>query len=147
MTPSQLSAQLRHIAAKISNSKSPQRNLVAEDLKRILIALDESPVDFFSEWEKVGVDLYNKEYEKHGPNKHEIEDMKTDLEYEIRVVECIAEAWDNWKSIDHPAFEDLPFNDQVKATSMILESLDAKYGSYRGNLPDIKYVKRALRHI
>lgn len=44
MTPSQLSVQLRHIAAKISNSKSPRRDLVAKDLKRILIALDESPV-------------------------------------------------------------------------------------------------------
>lgn len=43
MTPSQLSVQLRHIAAKISNSKSPRRDLVARDLKKIIAALD-SPV-------------------------------------------------------------------------------------------------------
>lgn len=36
MTPSQLSAQLRHIAAKISNSKSPRRDLVAADLKTLI---------------------------------------------------------------------------------------------------------------
>ena len=35
MTPSQLLAQLRHIAAKISNSKSPRRDLVVKDLKNL----------------------------------------------------------------------------------------------------------------
>jgi len=36
MTPIQLSSQLRHIAAKISNSKSPQKNLVIKDLKELI---------------------------------------------------------------------------------------------------------------
>ena len=36
MTPSQLSTQLRHIVAKISNSKSPRRDLVARDLKNLI---------------------------------------------------------------------------------------------------------------
>jgi hypothetical protein len=43
MTPSQLSAQLRHIAAKISNSKFPRRDLVARDLKNLVnrLAVDD----------------------------------------------------------------------------------------------------------
>lgn len=46
MTPSQLSVQLRHIAAKISNSKSPRRDLVARDLKNLIskLAADDSNI-------------------------------------------------------------------------------------------------------
>lgn len=45
MTPSQLSAQLRHIAAKINDSKSPRRDLVANDLRLLItkISSDEIP--------------------------------------------------------------------------------------------------------
>jgi len=41
MTPSQLSTQLRHIAAKISNSKSPRRDLIARDLKNLINKLSD----------------------------------------------------------------------------------------------------------
>lgn len=36
MKPSQLSSILRRIAAAIDNSKSPSRELVAEDLRRVI---------------------------------------------------------------------------------------------------------------
>ena len=39
MKPSQLSATLRHIAAKIDNSKRPDRTLVARELKRVVAAV------------------------------------------------------------------------------------------------------------
>jgi hypothetical protein len=39
MKPSQLASQLRRIASKIDNSKSPDRTLVARDLKKILAGL------------------------------------------------------------------------------------------------------------
>jgi hypothetical protein len=38
MTPSQTSQALRHIAANIQNSKSPDRKLVAKDLRSLLAA-------------------------------------------------------------------------------------------------------------
>jgi hypothetical protein len=43
MTPSHLAATLRQIAAKIDNSKSPRRDLVAHELHHILAAMDEAP--------------------------------------------------------------------------------------------------------
>ena len=43
MTPSRLAATLRQIAAKIDNSKSPRRDLVAHELHRILVAMNEAP--------------------------------------------------------------------------------------------------------
>jgi len=38
MKPSEVSAKLRQIASTIDNSKNPRRNLVAADLKRIVVA-------------------------------------------------------------------------------------------------------------
>jgi hypothetical protein len=40
MKPSQVAGALRHIASKIQNSKNPDRKLVAQDLQRILVAID-----------------------------------------------------------------------------------------------------------
>lgn len=40
MKPSQLARSLRHIAAKIENSKKPRRDLVAKDLKRVIAAVE-----------------------------------------------------------------------------------------------------------
>ena len=40
MKPSQLASQLRRIAAGIDRSKNPDRNLVARDLKKVLVAID-----------------------------------------------------------------------------------------------------------
>jgi hypothetical protein len=41
MHPSQVSARLRQIAAKIEKSKNPRRDLVAKDIRRILAGLHE----------------------------------------------------------------------------------------------------------
>ena len=38
-TPTQMACSLRHIASKIQNSKHPDRNSVAKDLKKILAAI------------------------------------------------------------------------------------------------------------
>lgn len=46
MKPSQVSTKLRQIAAAIDNSKNPRRDLVAADLKRVIIAVDDKyPVE------------------------------------------------------------------------------------------------------
>jgi monomeric isocitrate dehydrogenase len=44
MKPSDLSKSLRQIAAKIDASKRPDRVLVARDLKRVLVAMDDAGV-------------------------------------------------------------------------------------------------------
>jgi len=41
MKPSQTAGKLRQIATAIENSKRPDRNLVAEDLKKIIASLTE----------------------------------------------------------------------------------------------------------
>lgn len=41
MTPSQASQALRQVATAIDNSKSPRRELVVSDLKKILVAMGE----------------------------------------------------------------------------------------------------------
>lgn len=41
MKPTQVSKYLRKIAAAIDNSKNPRRELVAEDLKRVITAIKE----------------------------------------------------------------------------------------------------------
>jgi hypothetical protein len=41
MDPNQLAQNLRRIASKIDNSKSPKRELVARDLKRIISAMND----------------------------------------------------------------------------------------------------------
>lgn len=41
MRPNQVARSLRQIAAKIENSKAPRRELVAADIKRILVAAEE----------------------------------------------------------------------------------------------------------
>ena len=38
MKPSQVAGSLRHIASKIQNSKTPDRRLVAKDLRQVLAA-------------------------------------------------------------------------------------------------------------
>lgn len=62
MTPSQLSAQLRHLAAKISNSKSPRRDLVAADLRLLITKIatsDEIPDREPDEIDKKGDKTWN----------------------------------------------------------------------------------------
>jgi hypothetical protein len=44
MKPSQLASQLRRIASKIENSKSPDRSLVARDLKKVLAGINPASV-------------------------------------------------------------------------------------------------------
>jgi hypothetical protein len=57
MRPSQLAQALRQIAAKIDNSKSPKRELVARDLKRTLAAVGISSFENNTTEQVVG-DLY-----------------------------------------------------------------------------------------
>lgn len=45
MKPSQVSARLRQIAAAIDNSKNPRRDLVAADLRRIVVAVGPTVMD------------------------------------------------------------------------------------------------------
>jgi hypothetical protein len=40
MTPAQLSAQLRRIAAKIDSSRSPNKELVTKELRRVVATID-----------------------------------------------------------------------------------------------------------
>lgn len=42
MKPSQLASRLRRIASAIDNSKNPNRNLVAKDIRRVLLAMGDS---------------------------------------------------------------------------------------------------------
>ena len=44
MKPSQLASQLLRIASKIENSKSPDRSLVARDLKKVLAGINPASV-------------------------------------------------------------------------------------------------------
>ena len=46
MKPSQVAQTLRHIASKIQNSKNPDRELVARDLKRVVTAMSSYQVVF-----------------------------------------------------------------------------------------------------
>jgi hypothetical protein len=41
MKPSQISNQLRQIATAIDNSKNPSRKAVSQDLRRVLVAMDD----------------------------------------------------------------------------------------------------------
>jgi len=43
MTPSQVSAELRRIAARIDASESPSRSLVAKDIRRLLAVMADDP--------------------------------------------------------------------------------------------------------
>jgi len=65
MKPSELSRNLRTVAAKIDSSKKPDRNLVSRDLKRILAAIDMGTISFEmpgdqdwdpSFWDRIGED-------------------------------------------------------------------------------------------
>jgi hypothetical protein len=44
MKPSQVAQSLRHIASKIQQSRNPDRDLVARDLKRVLAVLHEAAI-------------------------------------------------------------------------------------------------------
>jgi len=44
MKPSETAETLRKIAATIDNSESPDRRLVASDLKKVLAAIEAEPV-------------------------------------------------------------------------------------------------------
>jgi len=58
MKPSELSANLRRVAAKIDNSRRPERILVARELKRILVAMNpEAGYDYGDEAAQIMFDV------------------------------------------------------------------------------------------
>lgn len=98
-------------------------------------------------WTPVAGKLYTAAYEENGPSKHEIEDMRTNAEYEACCVECVLQAYDEWEHEGKPEHNALPLPELVQVVEAALNSEDAKYGWYRGNLPEPKAIRRALRSL
>jgi hypothetical protein len=95
-----------------------------------------------SVWESVAGGLFDRVYEESGPRKREIEDMRTDREYEVRVIECAVTAYDNWEYEGKPDFRALSEDEQVE---LVQDALDnGRYGSYRGNAGDYDIVVACL---
>lgn len=101
--------------------------------------IDQSVLDA---WKGESGPLCDAAYDRSGPNKHEVEEMRTNLEYEVRVVECVLSAYEDWKHEGKPYFGDLSLSDKIVLVKEGLET--CRYGSYRGNLPSDKSVRRAL---
>jgi hypothetical protein len=138
MKPSEISEILRRIASKIDNSESPQRSLVAKDLRRVIMAVDESILDT---WVKVGPGLFNEEASS--LSKHEIEDMETDREYETEIIWSAVSAWDNWVNPNKPDFSSLSSEEKLKVISDALGE-GAEYGWYRGDASDPQTITEIL---
>ena len=98
-------------------------------------------------WKPVAARLFNAAYEAGGPGKHEIEEMRTDAEYEASVVACAASAWEAWERAGKPEFGALPRAEQADAVAAAVDSPEALYGSYRGGLPSRGRILRALRAV
>jgi len=77
--------------------------------------------------------------------------MRTDREYEVRVVECVTIAWDEWEQNDKPDFNSLQQDQKERVVDAALdptpENGEAEYGWYRGNLPELRAVRRALKEL
>lgn len=94
-------------------------------------------------WDEVAGDLFNAEYKKHGPGKHEIEDMRSDEHYEEAVVSVVMDAYNRWASKNQlPRFDSLSADEQLAAVTKALS--DGDYGSYRGSLPEPSVVRRSI---
>jgi hypothetical protein len=96
------------------------------------------------EWKLVAGNLYNEAYEENGPVKREIEDYRTDREYEARVIECAVDAYRTWKRKGKPKFEKLSLDQRVELVQDALDSEDARFGWYRGNASDWEVVEACL---
>jgi len=100
-----------------------------------------------SAWKPVAGALFNAAYEAGGPGKHEIEEMRTDAEYEARVVACVLSAWGDWGREGKPELGSLVEGERVAVVAAALESPEARYGWYRGDLPSKGRIRRALRAV
>lgn len=101
-----------------------------------------------NEWKKVCAAEFNKFYEENGPDKRGIEEMRTNLEYEVCIVQNVIGAYDAWiEQFKTPGFSDIPDESKVRVISDTLNDSGTKYGWYRGNLPETKAIKRALREL
>jgi len=99
-------------------------------------------------WGPVAGALFNAAYEAEGPGKHEIEEMRTDAEYEARVVSCAVSAWGSWNPPGgRPEFGGLSRAGRAAVVAAALDSEEARYGSYRGDLPSKARILRALRSV
>jgi hypothetical protein len=101
--------------------------------------------EILTAWSKVAGALFNQAYETEGPDKHAIEEMATDAEYETRVVGCVIAAWENWDGIQsHFWGGRFTREQQEKIVSAALDNETADYGFYRGDLPSSESIQRAL---
>jgi hypothetical protein len=101
--------------------------------------------DVLEAWKRESGPLCDEAYDEGGPDKHEIEEMRTNVEYEVRVVECVLAAYDDWEQEGKPAFKSLSLEDKITVVQEGLET--CQYGSYRGDLPGLESVTRALAEL
>lgn len=95
-------------------------------------------------WEKVAGQRFNEEYRESGPSKYDIEEMRTNAEYEACVVWCVVGAYEKWAKLNNqPCFSDLSGPEKIKTVETAIN--DGSYGWYRGNLPEPKAIRRALK--
>jgi len=74
--------------------------------------------------------------------KHDIEEMESDRDYEMAIVEAVVEAYQGWEFDEKLDFNGLPIDQRMKIADIGLN--ETKYGSYRGNLPDAAVVRACL---
>lgn len=109
----------------------PKRDRDAPTKKELaaLAKLDPAMLDAWREFCKD--DERTEEARDYGLNKHAIEDMHTDAEYEQAVVDFVLSKWEDW---EHPAKPEAN-PDYETACAVVREALTTlPFGWYRGNL-------------